>query len=581
MKNIIIRKANQSDIEQIAAIKIKGWKTAYEDMIDKLKDALDKASEENKEKLEDAIKDATEKLDDIKSEYKEWQKEADNITGNDDTDSDSDDEEDDEDVIREEPNEPMSAEETEKLLLGSDSFFADLSNVSEAEKAMKNFYASVDSQADRFIKELLLSGDIDGNKVTENYRKYYSILSDIADAYGESSSENDGEIYSMLSRYKTQIKEVMYGEKKAVDLLAEPDNELSVAFLSDIVPLNGFRYNVIGEVLKKRAESCSDTLRIAVLAARQGGLLRYLDERLADENCIVDYLDSSLYYYNNEVDKLKNIKVGYRHFDVSEETMSDCLFSYDAVISDNTLHRAADLETAFKNTEDLLKQDGIVLMIEQNRNSSIVLSVAGLYEEGFRELRDRELPLLCTEEWEEKLNKRFNVTPLISNELMTAAETCIFALERRNKLAVPDTAELMSYAKTALPGYMLPQGITVLSVLPCTGNGKINRKKLSELASAVSGKADKTQKLPENENEAKIVDCFEKVLKLSFVGVTDEFFSLGGDSLSAISLANAIREATGAEITLPEIFTLQTPGNIAESISEAAGSCENIETGEI
>ena len=83
----------------------------YEDMIDKLKDALDKASEENKEKLEDAIKDATEKLDDIKSEYKEWQKEADNITGNDDTDSDEDD---DEDVIREEPNEPMSAEETEK-----------------------------------------------------------------------------------------------------------------------------------------------------------------------------------------------------------------------------------------------------------------------------------------------------------------------------------------------------------------------------------------------------------------------------------------------------------------------------------
>ncbi len=34
-ENIIIRKANQSDIEQIAAIKIKGWKTAYEDMIDK------------------------------------------------------------------------------------------------------------------------------------------------------------------------------------------------------------------------------------------------------------------------------------------------------------------------------------------------------------------------------------------------------------------------------------------------------------------------------------------------------------------------------------------------------------------
>ncbi len=478
-------------------------------------------------------------------------------------------------------DETLSAAETEKLLLGSDSFFADLSNTGEAEEALKSFYASIDGQADRFIKELLSSGDINEYKVTENYRKYYGILSDIADAYNGKTSEDDGDIYSMLIRYKTQIKEVMYGSKKAVDLLAEPDNELSVAFLSDIVPLNSFKYSVIGEVLKKRLESKSDTLRVAVLAARQGGLLRYLDKHLAGKNCILDYLDSSLYYYNSEVEKLQNIKVGYRHFDINEETAADCMFAYDVVISDNTIHRAVDVETALKNTDDLLKQDGIVLMIEQNRNSSIVLSVAGLYEEGFRELRDRELPLLCADEWEDKLNKRFRITPLISDELMTAVETCIFALKRRNKLAVPDTSELMADAKATLPAYMLPQGITVLNGLPCTSNGKINRKKLSEIASAAIGSAEKTHKLPQNETEAKIVECFEKVLKLSGVGVTDEFFSLGGDSLSAISLANAVKEATGAEITLPEIFTLQTPGNIAESISEAAETGDEFETGEI
>lgn len=80
----------------------------YEDMIDKLKDALKNSSDENKDKLNDAIKDAKDKLDDIKSEYKDWQKQADELTG-----KESDDEEDDEDVIREKPNEPMSDEEVE------------------------------------------------------------------------------------------------------------------------------------------------------------------------------------------------------------------------------------------------------------------------------------------------------------------------------------------------------------------------------------------------------------------------------------------------------------------------------------
>lgn len=80
----------------------------YEEMIDKLKAALDNASEENKKKLEDAIEDATSKLEDVKTEYKEWQKQADAATG-----VNSDDEEDD--TVTEKPNEPMSDDEVEDV----------------------------------------------------------------------------------------------------------------------------------------------------------------------------------------------------------------------------------------------------------------------------------------------------------------------------------------------------------------------------------------------------------------------------------------------------------------------------------
>ena len=91
----------------------------YEDMIEKLNKALESASDENKEKLEKAIADAEEKLDDIKAEYKEWQKQADDVTGEDNSDDTDDDETTDGDstddgtVTKENPNEPMSDEEVD------------------------------------------------------------------------------------------------------------------------------------------------------------------------------------------------------------------------------------------------------------------------------------------------------------------------------------------------------------------------------------------------------------------------------------------------------------------------------------
>ena len=86
----------------------------YDDMIEKLNKALESASDENKEKLEKAIADAEEKLDDIKAEYKEWQKQADDVTGEDNSDDTDDDETtDDGTVTKENPNEPMSDEEVD------------------------------------------------------------------------------------------------------------------------------------------------------------------------------------------------------------------------------------------------------------------------------------------------------------------------------------------------------------------------------------------------------------------------------------------------------------------------------------
>ena len=94
----------------------------YQDMISKLKDALNSASEENKSKLEDAVKDAQEKLDDIKSEYKEWQKETDKVTGK---ETITDEEENDDTTVVEEPNKPLEDDEVDDM---KDEFSQPLTN---------------------------------------------------------------------------------------------------------------------------------------------------------------------------------------------------------------------------------------------------------------------------------------------------------------------------------------------------------------------------------------------------------------------------------------------------------------------
>lgn len=138
----------------------------YEDMIEKLNKALESSSDENKEKLEKAIADAEEKLDDIKAEYKEWQKQADDVTGEDNSDDTDDDETtDDGTVTKENPNEPMSDEEVDA---SKDELSQPLSGEDGDSEATDNFDDEESDEGitdDEFAK--FLGSDSDDNEDSE------------------------------------------------------------------------------------------------------------------------------------------------------------------------------------------------------------------------------------------------------------------------------------------------------------------------------------------------------------------------------------------------------------------------------
>ena len=132
--------------------------------------------------------------------------------------------------------------------------------------------------------------------------------------------------------------------------------------------------------------------------------------------------------------------------------------------------------------------------------------------------------------------------------------------------------KLKEFMAEKLPEYMVPNVLMQLDEMPMTSNGKVNRKALPE-PDLQELKAEYVP--PETETERILCDAFARTLKLEEgkVGLLDDFFDLGGDSLKAMV---ALSEAKLDDLTAADVFQLRTPGAIAKELERRAGM-ENLD----
>ncbi|MCD7436763.1 amino acid adenylation domain-containing protein [Streptomyces lincolnensis] len=128
-------------------------------------------------------------------------------------------------------------------------------------------------------------------------------------------------------------------------------------------------------------------------------------------------------------------------------------------------------------------------------------------------------------------------------------------------------AEVTAWAAEHLVEYMVPAHIVVLSEFPLTANGKIDRRALPEPTIGTGVLVP-----PATDDERAVCAAVAAVLRLDEVGVDQDFFQLGGDSILAISLLSALRER-GLHVTAGQIFTHTTVGALA-----AVASREDLST---
>ncbi|HTG34804.1 MAG TPA: amino acid adenylation domain-containing protein [Thermoanaerobaculia bacterium] len=120
-----------------------------------------------------------------------------------------------------------------------------------------------------------------------------------------------------------------------------------------------------------------------------------------------------------------------------------------------------------------------------------------------------------------------------------------------------------------LPDYMVPAQFVALPALPLTANGKLDRRALPEPGEKRPD-LEEAYMAPSTPAEEILSGVWSRVLGLRRVGVHDNFFSLGGDSILSIQIVALVRER-GLEISLHQIFQLQTIAELAPAARLAAG----------
>ncbi|HEY0604665.1 MAG TPA: amino acid adenylation domain-containing protein, partial [Herpetosiphonaceae bacterium] len=122
-------------------------------------------------------------------------------------------------------------------------------------------------------------------------------------------------------------------------------------------------------------------------------------------------------------------------------------------------------------------------------------------------------------------------------------------------------SSLRQFLGASLPAYMLPSAFVVLDELPLTPHGKVDRKALpAPDQSSVAHAA--TYVAPQTEAEQTLAKIWAEVLRLEQVGIHDNFFSLGGDSILSIQVIARANQA-GLRLTPKQIFQYQTIAELA------------------
>jgi amino acid adenylation domain-containing protein len=136
------------------------------------------------------------------------------------------------------------------------------------------------------------------------------------------------------------------------------------------------------------------------------------------------------------------------------------------------------------------------------------------------------------------------------------------------KLGAELVPELRNHIKEKLPEYMIPSYFILLETLPLTPNGKLDRRALPlhETLQLTPGQ-EKELIQPQTDTEKLLAELWKQVLGIEEIGITNNFFELGGDSINAIQVISRANKQ-GVNLSIQHLYQNQTIADLARYVDQ-------------
>ncbi|SHO52356.1 non-ribosomal peptide synthetase [Anaerocolumna xylanovorans] len=318
-------------------------------------------------------------------------------------------------------------------------------------------------------------------------------------------------------------------------------------------------------------------IKILEIGAGIGGTTAEIFEELGNYNVEYTFTDVTDLF-------LTNARKLYGGFDYIKYSMLDINSDfqiqgyeygyYDIVIAANVLHDAVNLDKTIGYISNILDKEGLLFLVEATRNLRSQMSSVGFIE-GFSSYEDERKktnkPLLDKEGWNRVLSangmKNVRAYPVSEKIEDSIWQSLIISQNGYGRINVrPDFIRNTIAGK--LPEHMIPVRYLRINEIPLSNNGKVNKKLLLKID---DNKIYHIHEQPKNDMEKMLVEIWREVLNKNEIGVKDDFFELGGDSLKAISII-AKTENQGYELKIADLYNNRTIEKIENVIIKVSNS---------
>jgi SAM-dependent methyltransferase/acyl carrier protein len=317
-----------------------------------------------------------------------------------------------------------------------------------------------------------------------------------------------------------------------------------------------------------------EPLRILEVGAGYGTTTAHVLPLLPAERTTYVFTDLSRFFLQRAERELAAwpfVRYGLLDIDGDAEAQGYEAHGFDVVIAASVLHDARSVRDTLRSLRSLLAPNGLLVMVEETTFRPAFDLSMGL-QQGFDRFEDTDLrphhPLLSREGWQAALAAAGFVDSLVVPSADAFSDVLgleVLVAQGPFDVTRVKTAALREFLASRLPDYMVPSVYVPLEALPLTANGKVDRTALPAVDTAPASPAA-TFVAPRTPLQAQLAGLWAGVLAVERVGIHDNFFEVGGDSLMAIKLISRLRQDLGVDLPLRRLFDSPTVAGLAESI---------------